>query len=221
MVDCILWSGHAAPGRLLLADGPVGGDWLACMMPSTAKRGGAVGLFQRSARPGPDELAETLRQSGITTVGLWAGVTDAAEVVYNVEFVRALALSGSVATAHRVAVEQVAWEHPAAAGAAFLLPGLVNGYGKIVEELAGIHKRLDDVEAKLDRLCVTVGGRACPGAHIGAGRTSVRAHRRRTSVPYGLSVAPRARSPPGMAARRRSNRITLNAGTAHVSPSTR
>ncbi len=152
--DCILWSGHGAPGRLLLADGPVGGDWLACMMRQAPPSVVVLSACFSAARDQAlTSLAETLSQSGITTVGLWAGVTDAAAVVYNVEFVRALALSGSVATAHRVAVEQVAWEHPAAAGAAFLLPGLVNGYGKIVEELAGIHKRLDDVEAKLDRLC--------------------------------------------------------------------
>lgn len=152
--DCILWSGHGAPGRLLLADGPVGGDWLACVMrqapPSVVV---LAACFSAARDQALTSLAETLSQSGITTVGMWVEVADSAAVIYNVEFVRALALSGSVATAHRVAVEQVAWEHPAAAGAAFLLPGLVNGYRKIAEELAGIHKRLDDVESKLDRLC--------------------------------------------------------------------
>ncbi|OQA43201.1 MAG: CHAT domain protein [Chloroflexi bacterium ADurb.Bin325] len=152
--DCILWSGHGAPGRLLLADGPVGGDWLACMMRQAPPSVVVLSACFSAARDQAlTSLAETLSQSGITTVGLWAGVMDAAAVVYNVEFVRALALSGSVATAHRVAIEQVAWEHSAAAGAAFLLPGLINGYGKIVEELSSIHKRLDDMEAKLDRLC--------------------------------------------------------------------
>ena len=54
--------------------------------------------------------------------------------------------------AHRVAVQQVAMEYPGQAGAAFLLPGLVNGYGKIRDELAGITRRLAVVEEKLDGL---------------------------------------------------------------------
>ncbi len=43
-------------------------------------------------------------------------------------------------------------EYPGQAGAAFLLPGLVNGYGKIRDELAGITRRLAVVEEKVDRL---------------------------------------------------------------------
>ena len=39
------------------------------------------------------------------------------------------------------------------AGAAFLLPGLVNGYSRIEKRLCGIEGRLEAVEQKLDRLC--------------------------------------------------------------------
>jgi hypothetical protein len=70
-------------------------------------------------------------------------------VVYGVEFMRAYASGRSVAVAHRVAVAQVAMEWPGMAGAAFLMPGLVNGYGKIEKRLAGIEDRLLRIERGL------------------------------------------------------------------------
>jgi hypothetical protein len=151
--DCILWSGHGAPGRLALVDGPVGSDWLACMMRQAPP--GAVVLsacFSGARDAALQSMAETLSQSGITCVGMWVEVEDRAAVIYDVEFVRALASGAGVAAAHRVAVTQVALEHPSAAGAAFLLPGLVNGYGKIAAELGAIRERLEVVERKLDAL---------------------------------------------------------------------
>jgi len=55
-----------------------------------------------------------------------------------------------ITSARRVAVAQVALEYPGQAGAAFLLPGLVNGYGKIAAELGEVRRRLDFVEGKID-----------------------------------------------------------------------
>ena len=151
--DVIVWSGHGAPGRLLLADGPVGADWLACMM---RQRPPGVVVLSACFSGGRDDalhsIVETLSQSSVTTVGMWSEVEDRAAVVYDVEFVRAYATGGSVAVAHRVAVAQVAMEYPSQAGAAFLLPGLVNGYGKIATRLVGIEGRLGVVEEKLDGL---------------------------------------------------------------------
>ena len=40
-------------------------------------------------------------------------------------------------------------EYPGQAGAAFLLPGLVNGYGKIEKRLMGIEQRLSVIEKRL------------------------------------------------------------------------
>jgi len=153
--DVIIWSGHGAPGRLLLADGPVGADWLACMMRQQPP--GVVVLsacFSGARDEALHSIAETLSQSSVTCVGMWVEVEDRAAVVYDVEFARAYASGGSVAVAHRVAVQQVALEYPGQAGAAFLLPGLVNGYGKVEKRLGAIEGRLETVERKLDRLCV-------------------------------------------------------------------
>jgi hypothetical protein len=75
-----------------------------------------------------------------------------AAVVYNVEFVRAYATGAPVRVAHRVALEQLALEHPSQAGIAFLLPGLMNGYGRVTEELKEIRQRLVALERKVDAL---------------------------------------------------------------------
>lgn len=155
--DAVLWSGHGAPGRLLTADGPISAEWLACMMRQAPP--GVVLLsacFSGARDDALHSLAETLSQSSITCVGMWCGVEDRAAVVYDVEFLRAYVSGRSVALAHRVAVAQVAMEHPTMAGAAFLLPGLVNGYGKIektlrqqAEVLRGIEERLARIERGL------------------------------------------------------------------------
>jgi hypothetical protein len=90
-------------------------------------------------------LAKSLSQSSITTVGIWVEVEDRSAVVYDVEFLRAHVSGRSAAMAHRVAVAQVALEYPAMAGAAFLLPGLANGYGKIETRLRwGVRGQVDD-----------------------------------------------------------------------------
>lgn len=148
--DVVLWVGHGAPGRLLAADGPISAEWLACMMRQAPP---GVVLLSACYSGQRDEslhsLAESLSQSSINCVGMWVSVLDRAAVVYDVEFMRAYAGGGSLAVAHRVAVAQVAMEYPSMAGAAFLLPGLANGYGKIEKRLAGIEGRLAAIERGL------------------------------------------------------------------------
>jgi hypothetical protein len=150
--DVVLWSGHGAPGRLLAADGPVSAEWLACML---RRNPPGVVILNACYSGQRDEslhsLAESLSQSSITCVGMWVGVEDRVAVVYGVEFMRAYASGRSVAVAHRVAVAQVAMEWPGMAGAAFLMPGLVNGYGKIEARLAGIEERLGAIERTLSQ----------------------------------------------------------------------
>ena len=151
--DVVLWAGHGGPGRLMAADGPVGAEWLACMMRQSPPGVAILSACYSGVR---DEtlhsLPESLSQSSITTVGMWVKVEDRAAVVYDVEFLRAYVSGRSVATAHRVAVAQVAMEYPAMAGAAFLLPGLVNGYGKIEKRLDGIEGALCQQAERLARI---------------------------------------------------------------------
>ncbi len=50
--DCVLWSGHGAAGRLMLADGPVGADWLACMLKQQSPAVVVLAACFSGARPG-------------------------------------------------------------------------------------------------------------------------------------------------------------------------
>ena len=80
--DSVLWSGHGAPGRLMAADGPVSAEWLACMMRQYPP--GVVVLsacFSGARDESLHSLAESLSQSGITTVGMWVEVADRAAVI--------------------------------------------------------------------------------------------------------------------------------------------
>jgi hypothetical protein len=156
--DLVIWSGHGRPGQLLCVDGAVGAEWVACMMRQAPPGVAVLAACMSGQRDdsqgeaGLQSLAETLSQNGITTVGMWMNVEDRAATVYTVEFARALAAGAGVALAHRVAVQQMALDWPAMAGVAFLLPGLMNGYGKIQGRLDEIGRRLELVESKLDRL---------------------------------------------------------------------
>lgn len=156
--DVILWSSHGAPGRLMLADGPIGADWLAAMVRENPPRVFVLAACFSGARDQAlNSLAETLSQAGVTTVGMWVEVQDAAAVVYNVEFVRALAQGAAPWAAHRAAVSQLALEHPGQAGVPFMLPAALTAGRRVEEDLAAIKRRLDVVELKLDRLYVAGG----------------------------------------------------------------
>lgn len=162
--EVVLWSGHGAPGRLMAADGPISAEWLACMMRQNPP--GVVLLsacFSGARDESLHSLAESLSQSGITTVGMWVEVADRAAVVYDIEFIRAYLSGRSIAVAHRVAVAQVAMEFPAMAGAAFLLPGLLNGYGKLERSLRQHAEVLASIEGRLTRIERGLGIEPAPG----------------------------------------------------------
>ena len=150
--DVAIWSGHGGPNRLLLPDGAVvDGEWLACQV----KPGRLRAMVVAACYSGPHDeslqsLVEALSQAGVSAVGMWVALEDRAASVYVVEFVRALAAGANVAVAHRVAGRMMGAQYPAMAGAAFLLPGLVNGYSAIGDRLARVEGRLVGLESKIE-----------------------------------------------------------------------
>jgi hypothetical protein len=150
--DVVVWSGHGGPNRLLLSDGlSVDGEWLACQLrPCAPKAVILAACLSGLHDEGLQSLAETVSQAGFSTAAMWLAVEDRAASTYVVEFVRALAAGGSVAVANRVAGKMMAAQYPAMAGAAFLLPGLTNGYGVINERLARVESGLAGLAESVD-----------------------------------------------------------------------
>ena len=143
--DVMIWSGHGGPGRLAVADGFVSADWLACQIRQAPPGAVVIAACQSGNRDEwLDSIAEAISQAGINCIGMWVSVEDRAAIVYNVEFLRAMVTGVGLAVSHRVAVKQVAMEWPEQAGAAFLMPGLSNGYGKVEKAIQGLKAGFDD-----------------------------------------------------------------------------
>ena len=104
-------------------------------------------------------LAESLSHRGITCVGMWVEVADAAAVTYDVEFARAAFAAGCRALPPRTGwpCSRLRCCTRAWPGAAFLLPA-GGGYGIVAEELEGVNRRLDRLEQSVEALCRTVAG---------------------------------------------------------------
>jgi hypothetical protein len=155
--DVVLWSGHGAEGRLAVAGGFVSADWLACQLrqapPALVVLAACLSGQRDTAL---NSIAESISQAGINCVGMWVSVEDRAAIIYNVELVRALSTGADVRTAHRVALAQMAMEVPSMAGSAFLLPGLANGYGKVLDRIVALEEGFQcvrgDVCAVKDRM---------------------------------------------------------------------
>lgn len=156
--EVIIWSGHGDVGRLAVSDGFVSGEWLAAMLrqapPSVIVLAACMSAVRDSEAL--DDIAGTISGAGINTVGMSVSVEDTAAITYNREFLRSLCAGNGIGVAHRVAVRQVAMTHPQMAGAAVLVPGLLNGYGKIKTEIRGIHDRLNVMQTDIDQIKRTI-----------------------------------------------------------------
>lgn len=145
--ELVIWAGHGRPGALAAADGMISAEWLACQLRQAPPALVVVSACFSVVRDDTlGSVTTAISQAGMNVVGMWVSVEDRAAVVYDVELARAMASGSGVAVAHRVAVDQVSLDYPHMAGAMYLTPGLVNGYGKIAQRMDGIEQRLAGVE---------------------------------------------------------------------------
>jgi hypothetical protein len=157
--DVVIWSGHGGIGKLAVVDGFVSADWLACQLkqaPPALLVLAACLSGQRDAAL--NSIAEIISQAGINCVGMWVSVEDKAAITYNVELVRALSAGTDVSRAHRVAVAQMAMACPNMADAAFLLPGLANGYGKVLSRIVALEEGFQCVRGDVCSVKERMGG---------------------------------------------------------------
>ena len=155
--DAVIWSGHGDVGRLAVSDGFVSSDWLAVQLRNTPPGVIVLAACMSGARDEDlDSMAETISQAGINVVGMWVSVEDNAAIAYNEEFLRCLDAGSGLGMAHRVAVREMIDRYPTMAGSAFLMPGLLNGYGKIKHELVRMNDRIGGLESGMAEVKTTM-----------------------------------------------------------------
>lgn len=156
--DVLVWSGHGAPGGLLLPDHSlVRTKWLAAQV-SRGCRPRVVILAACGSQLRDENLrslTEAICRSGINVIGFPASASDNAADTFVVEYVRALAVNTAVALAFDVALEAIA-DNATAAGV-FLTPGILDmpfdqmaRLHDILASLARIEKRLNLRNSGLD-----------------------------------------------------------------------
>ena len=149
--DVFVWSGHGAPGGLLLPDHTlVKTRWLAAQV----SRGCSpqVVILAACGSQGRDDdlrsLTETICRVGVNAIGFPTKAEDIAAGRFTVEYVRALAANSSVVQAFDVALESI--QDEVTASGVFLTPGIRDLPFFIEEQLQEIFAMLQHIETHLD-----------------------------------------------------------------------
>lgn len=143
--DVVIWSGHGVPGGLLMPKGePIKPHWLAQQVRSCPPR---CVIVATCASVDVDQqlrsIAQEISRNGIHSVGFPAAAEDRAAVVYNIEFVRAMAAKADSLSAHEVALEAI--EELETGRHIIFLPGYTNG-------LRDLYDRMERIEGTAENL---------------------------------------------------------------------
>jgi hypothetical protein len=154
--DVMIWSGHGVAGGLLLPDRSlVRTKWLAAQVSRGCHP--RVVILAACGSQMRDEnlksLTETMCRAGINAIGFPTQADDSAAGRFTIEFVRALAVNTSVATAFDVAFESIS-DSVTAAGV-FLTPGVRDLPFSLEQNQVHILERLTQIEALLASLTQT------------------------------------------------------------------
>jgi hypothetical protein len=156
--DVLIWSGHGLRNRLVTADGRFvdGEDLATYARPATPRVIVVAACYSAAADEDLDSITLAISQAGLNAIGMHAAVGDAAAVVFNVEFVRALAAGADLGRAFRLAQKRMAEVDLACAQNAFLMPALTNGYRVIADHVAQLDTRVGGVEQKIDQILLRI-----------------------------------------------------------------
>jgi len=148
--DVVVWSGHGAPGGLLLSDNSlVRTKWLATQV----SRNGRVKVMVMAACGSQvrdknlRSLTEAICRAGVNVIGFPTQAEDSAAGTFTVEYIRALSVNTSVAQAFDVALEAIA-DAPTASGV-FLTPGILDIPFSLENRLSNIDETLKGIERML------------------------------------------------------------------------
>lgn len=156
--DIAIVSAHGVANQIVLADGRrINGEWLATQARRSPPECIVVGAcFSGQRDHGFESIGEAISQAGIHALVFETEVNDSAGAVYSTEFVRAMAAVFDVVRASRVASASAAQVNEATAGAARLVPGVVNGYREFVRRFEAIECQIRDLKSGQDRLLALV-----------------------------------------------------------------
>jgi hypothetical protein len=157
--DVVIWSGHGTQTELLLADGSaVNGKWLATQARCAAPRVLVAATCGSAVADGRlERITGAVSRAGINAVGFPLRAADPAAAAYNVELIRALAAGADVGTAHEVALESAAAQHPQTAAGITLTPALTNGYRAIMGRLDALEAGQRRLEGRLGEIAARLG----------------------------------------------------------------
>jgi len=104
--NALLWSGHGASGRLILAGrSEIEPRWLASELRRAGVTLAVLAVCESGQRTGSEGFSDVLPPTGIHLIAMTAAISDVSAVDYNVALFHALASGEPVRSAHQIALE--------------------------------------------------------------------------------------------------------------------
>jgi hypothetical protein len=141
--DVLVWAGHGDPAGLLLPDGTmVRAKWLALQLEQGAQPRSTI-LAACGSQLRDENLrsmTEAVGRAGLNVIGFPVEAEDFAAAAFTVEFIRALSVGSSIATAFDVALDEIS--DTLTAKGVFLMPGIVDNPQNLLNTLTAIKDEL-------------------------------------------------------------------------------
>lgn len=110
--DAVLWTGHGAPGHLLVEGDTIDPRWLAVQLRQAGIKLAVLAACQSGERPALGEFVasfvDVLPPAGVSAIVMLIVVEDRAAIEYDVALFQALAAGATVRAAHETGVEAIA-----------------------------------------------------------------------------------------------------------------
>jgi hypothetical protein len=157
--DILIWAGHGDPAGLLLPDGTmVRAKWLALQLEQGSRPRSTI-LAACGSQLRDENLrsmTEAVGRAGLNVIGFPVEAEDAAAAAFTVEFVRALSVGSSIASAFDVAMEEIS--DTVTAKGVFLMPGIVDNPQNLLSILNGMRDSLNDIQGDIAEVSSLIKG---------------------------------------------------------------
>lgn len=147
--DAVLWTGHGAPGHLMLSDGDrVDPRWLSSQLQRKGIKLVVLSACWSAARQDVAgfvaSFADVLPASGINSILMMIDVADKAAIEYDVALFQSLAAGERLRKAHEVGLETIS-RFPGMVQAPMLIPA----DGEITASISTLKQKVDQIDDQL------------------------------------------------------------------------